>query len=95
MYAPEPRRTVSYQQWQVPSGIVMQISLVDAGPPDNALPLALRWGTPDPTLAFLRRLPVVGRFAPRPQRPHWGVPAVYRLQLSGGDAVLLDANPED
>ena len=53
----------------------------------------------DPLLAFLRRLPMVGRFVPCPQRPYWDMLTVYRIQISrppvnvfaGEDAVLLDA----
>lgn len=91
---------VSYLLWQAPDGVDMQIGLVDAGRGNNARPLSLRWGGPDPLLAFLRRLPMVGRFVPRPQRPFWDMLAVYRIQINrppvnvfaGEDAVLLDAD---
>ena len=70
-------------------------------PPDSILPLFLQWGSPDPLLASWRRLPLVGRLVPPPQRPQWGTLAVYRIQLQGrpsgfpggDDAVLLDAAP--
>lgn len=85
---------------QAPDGIVMQIGLVDPGRGHNARPLSLRWGEPDPLLSLLRRLPMVGRFAPRPRQLSWDTPAIYRIQLSrpprgaygGEDAVLLDAD---
>lgn len=86
---------VSYLLWRAPDSVVMQIGLVDSGRGNTARPLPLRWGDPDPVLAFLRRLPVVGRFAPHPQRPLWDIPAVYRLQISGNnESVLLDADLE-
>lgn len=89
--------------WQAPVSIVMRIGLVDPGRLNSPRPLALHWGDPDRLLTFLRRLPMAGRFAPRPQWLHWRMAAVYRIQLNGppgssspgGDAVLLDAEPED
>jgi hypothetical protein len=65
--------------------------------------LPLDWAGIDPLLAGLRRLPLVGGFAPPPQVVHWEQVAVYRVQLrtpadtSGGsdsyEALLLDAAP--
>jgi hypothetical protein len=64
----------------------------------EGLPLAL--GPANPIRAFLRRLPVVGRVAPRAQTLHWDTLAIYRVQfraLHGNacaacyEAVLLDA----
>jgi hypothetical protein len=56
---------------------------------------------PAPWLAFLRRLPLLQRVLPRPQRGRWGVYTVYRIQILPphrsrctptpcDDAVLLD-----
>jgi hypothetical protein len=56
---------------------------------------------PAPWLAFLRRLPLLQRVLPGPQRGHWGVYTVYRIQILPphrsrcaptpcDDALLLD-----
>ena len=92
---------VTYHTWSPPDSIVTRLALVDPGRSDSILPLFLQWGSPDPLLASWRRLPVVGRLVPPPQRPQWGTLAVYRIQLpsrpsglpEGADAVLLDAAP--
>ena len=81
--------------------LVTRLALVDPGRSDSSVPLSLQWGSPDPLLASWRRLPVVGRLVPPPQRPHWGTLAVYRIRLhgqpggfpGGDDAVFLDAAP--
>lgn len=90
-----------YRTWSPPDSIITQIALVDPGRADSSVPLSLQWGSPDPLLTSWRRLPVVGRLVPPPQRPQWGTLAVYRIQLQGrpggvpggADAVLLDAAP--
>jgi hypothetical protein len=66
--------------------------------------LPVQLGTETPQLAFLRRLPLVGRVVPPPQVVRWGIPAVYRVQLQPTqrsvcgsapcyEAVLEDAAP--
>jgi hypothetical protein len=90
-----------YRIWQPPDSIVTRIALVDPHQAGALPPLVLEWGSADPVLDALRRLPVVGRLAPRPQRLHWGEMAVYRIRLDGFapegrgslQGVLLDADP--
>lgn len=41
----------------------------------------LVWGSPDPTLARLRTVPLLGRAVPPPQTVSWGRLAIYRVQL--------------
>ena len=66
--------------------------------------LPVQLGAQNPQLAFLRRLPLVGRVVPPPQVVRWGIPAVYRVQLQPAqrsvcvsspcyEAVLEDAAP--
>jgi hypothetical protein len=66
--------------------------------------LPVQLGAENPQLAFLRHLPLVGRVVPPPQVVHWGIPAVYRVQLQPWqwsvcgsspcyEAVLEDAAP--
>jgi hypothetical protein len=94
-------RAALYRTWSPPDSIVTRLALVEPGRSDSSVPLSLQWGSPDPLLASWRRMPLVGRLAPRPQRPQWGTLAVYRIQLhgqpggfpGGDDAVLLDAAP--
>lgn len=79
--------------------------LVDQGVVLPAPGLALLWGSPDPLLSLLRQLPLVGRYAPRPQAPRWDAPTVYRVRIErvtgAGCALpacyallLLDAAPQ-
>ena len=94
-------RAARYRTWSPPDSIVTRIALVAPGRSDSTMPLSLQWGSPDPLLASSRRLPVVGRLVPPPQRPHWGTLAVYRIHLDGlsgrspasMEVVLLDADP--
>lgn len=87
--------------WSPPDSIVTRLALVDPGRADGLRPLYLQWGRPDPWLAVLRRLPLLGRLVPPPQRPRVGLPGIYRVRLAGpsasppggADLVLLDANP--
>jgi hypothetical protein len=51
----------------------------DATGPGSSLPLSM--GPANSLLALLRRLPLVGRLVPGPQRLRWGRPAVYRVQV--------------
>jgi len=76
-------RAVTYRTWSAPDSIVARLELIDPQVPSGMARLSLGWGRPDPLLAGLRRLPLVGRLAPRPQRPRWGATAVYRVQLLG------------
>jgi hypothetical protein len=57
-----------------------------------------------PALPWLRGLPLIGRFAPRPRAIRWGILADYTIRIraldcAGGvashcyQAVLLDADP--
>lgn len=77
--------------------VVLAPRLVDpAAPSASGFPLV--WGAADPWLTVLRRMPVIGSWAPQPQGPRWGVLTVYRIRLEavagpGGDtveAVLVD-----
>jgi hypothetical protein len=88
------------------SGTVSMPSLVDPDAHGVVLPLPLAAGSTDPLLEFLRHLPLVGRFVPRPQRMRWGTVTAYRVQLRTRpdtvcgastcyEAVLLDAAPPD
>jgi hypothetical protein len=53
--------------------------LLDVNQPASSVSVA--WAGPDPVLAFLRRLPVLGALLPAPQVPHWGTVATYRVRL--------------
>ena len=88
--------------WSPPDSIVTRVALVDPGRSNSLRPLYLQWGSADPVLTALRRLPLLGRFAPPPQRLQVGLPAIYRVRLGGvstgpsgtTDVVLLDADPD-
>ena len=80
--------------------LVTTIYLSDPGAPQWAAHVLLIRGPPDPLLAALRHLPLLGYLAPRPQAPRLEQAAVYRIQLSTLPrsawsscevAVLLDA----
>jgi hypothetical protein len=71
----------------------------------QADPLALSWAPPNPLLATLRQLPLVGDLLPPPQGTDWDVPAVYRVRIrvvAAGQcgaaacyqALLVDAAPD-
>lgn len=77
-------------------------ALVD---PAGHVSLPLASGGEDSLLSFLRRLPWVGRFAPRPQSFNWQAPAVYRVTIEAApsgscghttcyEARLLDSMPQ-
>jgi hypothetical protein len=77
--------------------------LTDPSPAPAVAVLPLVAARPDPLLTLVRHLPLVGSVAAPPQVVHWGLAAVYRVQLrmlaatSGGRAyaaVLLDAAPD-
>jgi hypothetical protein len=94
-------RAVRSLTWQAPDSLVLQSALVDGAHPEGLLSLSVSWGRPDPLLAALRRVPLLGRWVPPPQRLHLGMPAFYRVQLCApagaapgcAGAVLLDADP--
>ena len=96
----QARATID-RTWDPPDNIVTRIVLVDPQSRASNLRLYLRWGSPDPLLATLRRLPVVGRFMPRPQLPLVGMPGIYRVRLCclpdwstrSADVALVDADP--
>ena len=56
-------------------------SLSDADPSGGPARLTLVWAGGSPLLTALRRLPLLGRFAPAPQEIRWEVVAVYRVRL--------------
>src|SRR5262249_2553509 len=81
----------------------VQAALEDLAPTASA-PLPLAWEGPDPLLAAVRRVPLLGGLLPAPQALDWGVVATYRVRLraipesicgSGVcfEAVLLGAGP--
>ena len=55
--------------------------------------LPVQLGTQNPQLAFLRRLPLVGRVVPPPQVVHWGIPAVYRVQVQATQQSVCGRSP--
>jgi hypothetical protein len=72
--------------------------LVDPGRPDPSAGLILAWSAPDPLWNTLRRLPLVGSIAPRPQTLRWGRLTTYRVRLQASHrcracavVLLLDA----
>jgi hypothetical protein len=77
--------------------------LADSSAPMSA-PLSVAMGAPDPLLAVLRRVPLLGEHVPAPQALRWEANATYRVQLRIApdtwcrrspcyQAVLLDAAP--
>jgi hypothetical protein len=69
--------------------------------PTEPLPLVRR--APSALWAILRRLPLVGSFAPAPHALPWGAVGTYRVQLRAAptcpapscyEAVLVDAAPD-
>lgn len=82
----------------------MPLGLMDPPASRPGSYLLLSMGPPNPLLALLRRLPLVGRFMPGPQLLRWTTPAIYRIQIQGTagtsrgvparyEALLLDAAP--
>ena len=79
------------------------VFLTDPGPTLAGASLPLVSASPDPWLTSVRRLPLIGRFAPPPQVIRWEQVAVYRVRLrspagtsgeSGSyEALLVDAAP--
>jgi hypothetical protein len=67
-------------------------------------PLLLAWAAPDPLLAFVRRVPLLGDPLPAPQAVDWWEVATYRVELRATpdeacgaatcyEALLLDGAP--
>lgn len=91
--------------WVLPANGTCRLSapaLLAAEPGDRGAPLPLTWGDASPLLALLRRAPLLGALAPRPQAITWGTPGIYRIEFTGTpclagqtdpcyQAVLLDA----
>jgi hypothetical protein len=82
-----------------------RLVLRDAEYSPTVAPLPLAWAGPDPLLAVVRRVPLLGGLLPAPQAVRWAAAAVYRVelrgvpaQLCGGapcyEALLLDAAPD-
>jgi hypothetical protein len=57
-----------------------QPALVDAGDTTMST-LSLAAGPAPPALAWLRGLPLIGRFAPQPRAIHWGISADYTIRV--------------
>jgi hypothetical protein len=55
--------------------------------------LPVQLGAENPQLAVLRRLPLLGRVVPPPQVVHWGIPAVYRVQLQPTQRSVCGSAP--
>jgi hypothetical protein len=55
--------------------------------------LPVQLGTENPQLAFLRRLPLLGRVVRPSQVVHWGIPAVYRVQLQPTQRSICGSSP--
>jgi hypothetical protein len=87
--------------WQAPDSLVPQLALVDPGRTQGTQALPLTWGGPDPVLAGLRGLPLLGRLVPPAQRLREGTTALYRVRVqlyapasrAPAGAALLDADP--
>jgi hypothetical protein len=86
-------RVAMDRSWKAPDSIVTRFDLIDPGAPRGTPGLALAWGGADPLLAALRRLPLIGRLAPRPQVLRWGAPATYRVRLRASDALACATPP--
>jgi hypothetical protein len=60
---------------------------------DGAGMLPVAGWEPDPLLAALRRLPLVGGLVPGPRAVRRGVLATYRVRLQPAPAPVCDATP--
>jgi hypothetical protein len=77
--------------------------LGDADPAAAVAPFPLAWAGPDPLLALVRRVPVLGGFVPAPQAAQPNAVTTYRVRFRAVsdewcgatcyEAVLLDALP--
>jgi hypothetical protein len=97
-------RVATDRTWSAPDSIVTRIALIDPGAPGETTVLSLVWGSADPVRAFLRRLPLLGRVAPKAQVLQLGALATYRVRLRAApagscsflpcyEALVLDAAP--
>lgn len=74
------------RSWIYAIAFPMNTAMLDGG-------LLVTWGGEDPLLARLRSLPLVGQFAPPPQRLRWGTPSVYRVRIKSlGSSVMCSPN---
>ena len=103
------RGTVTGCGFGLPCPLVMAVRCSTRGPcPPIGLPgmmlvdqptasrlrgFPVQLGAANPQLAFLRRLPLVGRVVPPPQVVHWGIPAVYRVQLQPTQGSVCGSSP--
>jgi hypothetical protein len=83
------QQTPSNLGWASCAPVPWQPVLTDPAGPGAVNPLPVRWGGPDPLLASLRAMPLVGRFVPGPQTARWGVLATYRVRLTVAAAHTL------
>jgi hypothetical protein len=60
---------------------------------DGASVLQVTGHAPDPLVAALRRLPLVGRLVPGPLVVRWGALATYQVRLQVAPAAVCDASP--
>jgi hypothetical protein len=67
--------------------------LGDADRTGAVAPLPLALAGPDPLLAIVRRVPLLGSLAPAPQAVHWDVAATYRAQLRATNEALCGTPP--
>ena len=68
-------------------------ALIDAGSnPESGLLALLPAPTPRP-LAWLRALPMIGRFAPGPPAPAWGIAMTYAIELQSAPCTAGSALP--
>lgn len=67
------------------------LSLSDTAAPVSTKRLPLILGAPNPMLAWLRRLPLVGAAMPRPQLLHWGESGVYRVTIQAAPSQSCGA----
>ena len=76
-----------------PIGLPGMLLLVDQPTANWLRGLPVQLGTETSQLAFLRRLPLVGRVVPPPQVVRWGIPAVYRVQLQPANRSVCGSSP--
>jgi hypothetical protein len=87
-----------------PACAAQRAALDDADPAPTGGPLPLVRAGPDPLLAVVRRVPLLGGLLPVPQVVDWGEVVTYRVELrttadepcgAGAcyEAMVLDAAP--
>lgn len=67
--------------------------LIDPTHIETVDPLLVGWTGSDPTTAFLRGVPVLGKLVPPPQLPRWEDVATYRVQLRVMSASSCPSGP--